>query len=104
MKSILVVTTSFAPENAIGSVRMAKLVKYLVRLGVKVTVISPELDEDTPRDETLESAELGQVRRYTVGQGALYRRTIGKRRKKLLASSQAETLISVGQGGLAASL
>src|SRR5690606_10319235 len=51
----------------------------------------------------LESPELADVRRYTVGQGTLYRKTIGKRRKKLLASNQAEALISAGRGGLAAS-
>ena len=104
MSSVLVVTTSFAPENAIGSVRIAKLVKYLVRLGVEVTVISPELDADTPRDETLESAELDQVRRYTVAQGRLFRSAIGRQRKKLLASNQAASLISGGRGGLPAAL
>lgn len=104
MSSVLVVTTSFAPENAIGSVRMAKFVKYLVRLGIDVTVISPELDEDTSRDETLESPELARIRRYTVGQGRLFRNAVGQGRKKLLASNQAATLISRGDGGLVASV
>ncbi len=104
MSSVLVITTSFAPENAIGSVRMAKLVKYLVRLGVDITVISPQLDEDTPRDDTLESRELALIRRHTVAQGRLFRATIGRRRKKLLASNQAASLISRGHGGVRSSL
>lgn len=102
MTSVLVVTTSFAPENAIGSVRMAKLVKYLVRFGFQVTVVSPALDADTPRDETLESAELAQVRRHIVGQGPLFLRLVGDRRRKLLASNQAASLITRGRGGPAA--
>jgi hypothetical protein len=39
MKSILIVSYFFAPQNAIGAVRPTKLAKYLTRMGYDVTVL-----------------------------------------------------------------
>lgn len=100
-RHLLVVTTSFAPENAIGSVRLVKLTKYLVRLGYSITVISPELDESTLRDETLECEELTQTVRITVPQSRWFRILFFSRRKKLLSRQPAVQLLSDSRTGVA---
>lgn len=101
MKSILVVSTAFAPENAIGAVRVSKLVKYLVRLGHPVTVISPELARDVPRDASLECPEFESVRRFVVPQGRLFDKLFAGRRKKLLKGGSGVDLVRPkGDSGL----
>ncbi len=55
MKSILIVSYFFAPQNAIGAVRPTKLAKYLTRMGYDVTVLcgaglSPMRDPLLARD------------------------------------------------------
>jgi hypothetical protein len=63
---ILVVTSCFAPKNVIGAVRISKLVKYLVREGNEITVISPVLEQYDGIDSSLECDELAKVRRVLV--------------------------------------
>ncbi len=63
---ILVVTSCFAPKNVIGAVRISKLVKYLVREGNEITVISPVLEKYDGTDNSLECDELAKVRRVLV--------------------------------------
>lgn len=62
-KRILLISYFFAPQNAMGAVRPAKLAKYLARMGHEVTVLcGPGMNDR--RDPTLERdlAELADVR------------------------------------------
>ena len=56
-KKILFVVTAFSPENAIGAVRISKIVKYLVKNNFEVTVISPELHSGSKIDRSIDSVE-----------------------------------------------
>lgn len=91
---ILIVTTSFAPENAIGAVRISKVAKYLVKQGHRVTVVSPTLDQDVPRDLSLECDEFSSLRRVTVEQSAWFQRTFANRRKQILKKGSAASFIT----------
>lgn len=61
-KSVLLVSSYFAPQNAIGAVRPTKLAKYLARRGYEVTVLCAK-PTDILRDPLLERdmAELADV-------------------------------------------
>ena len=43
VKTILLISYYFAPQNAIGAVRPTKLAKYLTRMGYEVTVLCANL-------------------------------------------------------------
>lgn len=60
---VLLIATAFSPENAMGSVRTTKLVKFLVRMGYDITVVSPELHGGTKIDHSLECKELDSINR-----------------------------------------
>ena len=63
---ILIIASCFAPKNIIGAVRISKIVKYLVRDGHEITVISPALEPYDGIDLTLECEELKKVQRITI--------------------------------------
>lgn len=92
-KSILIVTTAFAPENAIGAVRLSKLAKYLVRAGHSVTVISPALDATTRLDLSLECPEFDSLSRHVVPQSEIFDRLFARRRRNLLSTTSASSLL-----------
>ena len=70
VKSILLISYYFAPQNAIGAVRPTKLAKYLTRMGYEVTVlcahpIAPLCDPLLERDSA-ELAEMIRVREHSL--------------------------------------
>lgn len=93
MKRLLVIATAFAPENAIGSVRTTKLVKYLVRMGWDITVISPELSENIKRDASLICDELDEVKKINIPYGRFFSNYIYKKRNKLVGNNSASSFI-----------
>ncbi len=52
-KKLLIVTTSFFPENAIGAVRISNLAKYLSREFESVHVICPQINDASFKDLTI---------------------------------------------------
>ena len=62
-KRLLIVSYHFAPQNAIGAVRMTKVAKYLTRMGYDVTVLCGACTEAV-QDPTLarDLEELKDVR------------------------------------------
>jgi hypothetical protein len=90
---LLVITTCFSPENAIGSIRLTKFVKYLTREGNEVTVISPELHEGTAIDYSLETPELDKVKRITIPQSKVFRNVFLSKRNELLKKKSATAYI-----------
>ena len=93
-KKILIITTSFAPENVIGAVRLTKLVKYLVLLGYDITAISPKLDEFSRIDTSLLSIEFDKVKRHTVSQSSWFEKFFLKKRNNLLKKQSAFNYIN----------
>lgn len=90
-KKILITTTAFAPENEIGAVRMTKIVKYLVRLGYDITVISPELHEISRIDNSL---VVEGINKYTVAQSRWFTKIFLRKRNAMLKKQSASNYIS----------
>lgn len=93
-KKILVITTCFSPENAIGSVRLTKMVKYLYRAGFDITVLSPKLHEASKIDYSMECEELKDVIRVLIPQGGLFNKYLQKRRNKAISRKSASNYLS----------
>lgn len=53
MKRVLIVSSSFWPDNRMGAVRPTKLAKYLERMGYTVTVITTTPDGTFDRTSVL---------------------------------------------------
>lgn len=92
---ILVIATAFSPENAMGSVRTTKLVKFLVRMGHDVTVVSPELHGGTKIDHSLECNELDNVNRMIIPQSKCFSKYFLKRRNTMLKKKSATDYFKV---------
>lgn len=84
---ILVIATCFAPKNIIGAVRTSKIVKYLVRAGHDLTVISPVLEDYDAKDMTLECDELKKVVRITVPYSSITTKLTGVHKASITAVS-----------------
>lgn len=97
---ILIITTCFAPENAIGAIRMVKLVKFLVHEGYQITVISPELHSSSKIDRSSECAELLEITRYTVSQSNWFNKYLLKRRNDAISKDSASNLIKSQKQGV----
>ena len=72
---------------------MVKLVKYLVREGFEITVISPELHSSSKIDKSSECVELQQIKRYTVSQSNWFNQFLLKRRNNAMSKDSASNLI-----------
>lgn len=88
-KSVLVVTTSFYPENAIGAVRTTKMIKNLVNEGWDVTVVSPTLPKNIGIDETLYSKEIDLMEKHSVDYSNVFKRILKRERDKLISRKSA---------------
>ncbi|WP_292068047.1 glycosyltransferase [Brevundimonas sp. UBA7664] len=88
---LLFVVTAFYPEQAIGSVRITKFVKFLERSGHDVTVISLEPAPWAARDESLHFPALDRMRWITVPQSALFQRVFVRARVATIGSRAAVT-------------
>lgn len=86
---VLLVVTAFYPEQAIGSVRMTKFAKYLVRNGVDVSVISLAPAPWALRDEGLYFSELETMEWIQIAQGPLFKRLFQKARIVAVGRSSA---------------
>jgi glycosyltransferase involved in cell wall biosynthesis len=93
-KKILFISTAFSPENAVGAIRTTKLVKYLVRSGYEVTVISAELHNSSKIDNSLESIELEKIKRITVPQSKLFNKFFLNKRNQIIKENSASELMS----------
>jgi hypothetical protein len=93
-KKFLIITTSFAPENAIGAIRLTKLAKYLTKKGHVVTVISPEVTPAMKIDTTLNSEEIQSIRKITVAHSPYFKKTLLQKRNNVLGKESAANLLS----------
>lgn len=88
-KNVLVITTSFYPENAIGAVRTTKLIKNLVNEGWIVTVVSPTLPTNVSIDETLYSKEIDLMEIHSVDYSDVFKKILKRERDKLISKKSA---------------
>lgn len=94
IKKILITTTAFAPENEIGVVRVTKIVKYLVRLGYDITVISPELHEISRIDNSLLTDEIKSINKHTVSQSNWFNKLFLRKRNAMLKKQSASNYMN----------
>lgn len=90
---VLIVTTAFYPEQAIGSIRVSKLVKYLDAAGVEVSVVSKYVSDDLPQDKTLHFDALDRIDWITVDQSPLFQRLFMRARIKVVKGRSALSLM-----------
>lgn len=89
---ILIITTAFYPEQAIGAVRVSKLVKYLNTAGVDVSVVSKYVTADLPQDTTLHFDGLERINWITAHQSPWFQRLFMNARKKVVKGRSALSL------------
>ncbi len=94
-KKILIITTAFPPENAVGSIRTSKITKYLVRNNFDVTVVSPKLNESTKRDNSLECIEFQQIKRILISHSYFFVKFFLRRRNNMLKEKSATDYLIV---------
>ena len=94
-RKILFIATAFSPENAVGSIRTTKIVKYLARNDFKVTVISPKLFGNTKLDYSLECEELKRVERVTISHSRLFKTLFLRKRNKMLKNKSASNYFNI---------
>ena len=83
MKNVLVIMSTFAPYNSCGSIPNTKLVKYLARQDVKLTLIANSVMPYEPQDETLLPKEMEIIQTFRVQHSRLFLRTLGATRQKI---------------------
>lgn len=66
----------FAPHNNSGAIPNTKLIKYLARGDVRITLVTKAVTPDMVIDEKLLPAEMDRIRTIRVGHSALYTRTM----------------------------
>jgi len=96
-KKILIITTAFPPENAVGSIRTSKITKYLVRNDFDVTVVSPKLNELTKRDSSLECSEFQNIKRVLISHSYFFKKFFFKRRNNMLKEKSATDYLQVNK-------
>ena len=88
---ILFVVTAFYPEQAIGAIRVTKFAKYLVKLGVDVSIISLAPPPWASRDETLKFEELRNLEWDVIDQSYLFKTLLLKARVAAVGSVSANS-------------
>jgi hypothetical protein len=94
-KKVTLIATAFAPEKAIGSIRTTKLVKYLVRANYGVTVISPEIDENSQKDTSLNCKELNEIKHIKISHSPLFKKIFLKSRNNYLEKSSSGSKLKI---------
>lgn len=86
MKKVLLIFYSFAPQNNCAAIPNTKLVKYLEREPVELTLITNALLPSMAVDESLLPNNVKRIRRFTVHRSQLYDRTLGAQDRRITNS------------------
>ena len=95
-KNLLIVTTSFAPENAIGAVRLTSFAKYASLEFRHVTVIAPPIEESTLHDETLQLLNIENIEVFRT-KHSIFFLILKFLRNKFLGNKKASEAIGLGK-------
>lgn len=82
----LVIFGSFAPQNNCAAIPNTKLVKYLEKEGVDITLIADAILPDMEIDESLLPENLNELERHEVRRSKLYLSTVASLRTKMTNS------------------
>lgn len=83
MKKILIIYSAFAPQNNCAAIPNTKLVKYLARNELGITLLTNAITPSMETDESLLSTEIRALRRFSISNSRLYLVTIGAGRDKI---------------------
>lgn len=83
MRSVLVLMNLFAPHNNSGAIPNTKLIKYLARRDVRITLVTKAVTADMVIDEKLLPAEMDRIRTIRVDHSSLYTRTLEASRNRI---------------------
>lgn len=83
MTSVLVIMNNFAPQNNCGSIPNTKLIKYLARQDVRITLVTKAVTPDMVIDEALLPVEMDRIRTIRVDHSQLFRRTMEASRNRI---------------------
>jgi hypothetical protein len=97
--NLVIIATSFAPQNRIGAIRSSKIAKYLVSKGHKVTVIAPTINSNEPIDKTLNIVESDNYSIIRVSHGLVFERTLKLIRNLMLKNRSAASYSGHKQNG-----
>lgn len=86
---ILFVVTAFYPEQAIGSIRITKFAKYLIKEGDEVTIISLSPAPWAARDESLYFPALDKLRWISIDQSPAFQRLFLRARVAVIGNQSA---------------
>lgn len=96
---VLFVVTAFFPQQAIGSIRVTKFVKYLQEQGVSVSVISLTPPPWAVRDETLWFDGLDKIEWHSIDQSPLFNRVFQRARVATVGTGAANAGTSAWSAG-----
>lgn len=91
---VLFVVTAFYPEQAIGSIRVTKLAKYLQEQGVSITVVSLAPPPWAATDETLHFEGLERMRWDVIDQSKMFKIVFQKARVSAIGTGSANSGMS----------
>ena len=83
MRSVLVLMNLFAPHNNSGAIPNTKLIKYLARQDVRITLVTKAVTPDMVIDEALLPVEMDRIRTIRVDHSQLFRRTMEASRNRI---------------------
>lgn len=83
MPSVLVLMNLFAPHNNSGAIPNTKLIKYLARQDVHITLVTKAVTPDMVIDEKLLPLEMERIRTIRVDHSRLYTRTMEASRNRI---------------------
>ena len=83
MRSILVLMNLFAPHNNSGAIPNTKLIKYLARQDIRITLVTKAVTPDMVIDENLLPAEMDRIRTIRVAHSDLFSRTMEASRNRI---------------------
>ena len=73
----------FAPHNNSGAIPNTKLIKYLARRDVRITLVPKAVSADKVIDEALLPEEMDRIRTIRVDHSSLYTQTLEASRNRI---------------------
>ena len=78
---VLIITDTFAPYNSCGSIPNTKLVKYLAREDLRLTLLTIDVMPGMPVDYSLLPEEMNRITTYRMRHSKLYLKTVNALRQ-----------------------
>ncbi len=91
-KKLVIITTSFAPENAIGAVRLSSMAKHLSKKFSSVHVICPNPPKSSVSDKTIDLSNINNLEVIRIKSSVIFRFIKFLRNKALLEKKASEVI------------